>query len=134
VVNAAGTRLSGREIGLDAHMQLRGRTARAHLVDVHRAAVVAELAGVTHLHHAGEHRVGGRKIRHADRDRPETPDLVLRRDGAALPRVRVARAAIVHEGEALAFRVLEIEQKPPAALADFPLRDARSGEPLRPPA
>jgi hypothetical protein len=49
-----------------------------------------------------------------------SPDLVLRRDGAALPGVRVARAAVVHEGEALAFRVLEVEQSLPPRSRTLP--------------
>ena len=58
----------------------------------------------------------------------------LRRNRAAVPRGRrIAGAAIVHEGEPLAFRILESERQAAVALDDLAVRDLGFVEALHPP-
>ena len=76
---------------------------------------------------------GGLQPRHAHGDRAEAADLVLRWHGAAVPRVSLARAAVIHEAEALAFGILEIEPEASVALVDALMGDALRVEALLPP-
>ena len=65
----------------------------------------------------GQHRVGRREIRHAQRDRAEAADLMLGRHRASGP---TAVASPIPPSstrrEALAFRVFEVERQPAVAL------------------
>src|SRR5690554_1509522 len=58
---------------------------------------------------------------------------MVRRHGAVLPRMSLARAAVVDEVEALPLRILEGERRAPRPLADLADRAAGVGEMLAPP-
>ena len=78
-------------------------------VDVNKSVVIVSpprsLAD-RHVHGLLQHRVCGLEARHAQHDRPEPADLEGGRDGAALPRVRLARAAVVDQRQALHFQMV----------------------------
>ena len=92
-------------------MQLRRRSAGTHGKDVHLARAVRGrvCALLPEVHDAAEQLTGSLERGHADRDRPQTADLMLGRDRASFPGMAFARATIIEEAEALAFGILEQE-------------------------
>lgn len=58
---------------------------------------------------------------------------MLGRHGATRPRRGDAGAAVVNEREALALGVIEVEDEPPVALSDVPMRHALRRQALDPP-
>ena len=88
-----------RRSRLHRHMQFGRRAPVAHLVNMHRLdrprAVFAHRA---HAHRRPRRRASvGSSVGHAHGDRPQAADLVLGRHGAAVPRMGLARAAIIHQ-------------------------------------
>src|SRR5262249_6028673 len=96
------------------------------------AAVETVLASLLHAHDDGEHRLGTLKIGHAQKDRAEAADLMRRGHRALFPGMRLARAAIVDEGQTLAFRILEMDREPTVTDLGAGMPDAMLAEPLRP--
>ena len=121
-MHAAGAGMRRREIGPHRDVQLGGRAALAHLIDVHAVAVrfrMRIVAHLLHVHDLREHQIGRPQLRHRHGDRPEPADLMLGRHRALVPRMRLALAAVIDQRQALAFRVLEIERRPAVALGDI---------------
>src|SRR5690606_17362477 len=102
--------------------------------DMQRGAAIDGVNALgPHAEHLGEDELRRGEIGHRERDRPEAADLVVRRHGAVLPRMGLARAAVVDEVEALPLRILEGERRAPRPLADLADRAAGVGEMLAPP-
>ncbi len=66
-------------------------------------------------------------------DRAEAAHLIGRPARAALPGVRLAHAAVVHQRQALALGVLEVERQAAVALGDLLGHHAVLAQILRPP-
>ena len=135
-MHAARALLRRAQIRLHRDVQLRARAAFAHLVDVHGVLRVVGMrigAHLAHAHQRGQHGVGRLEVRHAQRDRSEPAHLMRRRHRALLPGISFARAAVVDQAEALAFRILEIERQAAVALGDLAGLHAGCVEVLLPP-
>src|SRR5690606_5385395 len=125
MVDAAGPLHRRPEAGLDEDVNFSGRTALAHGEDMQRGAAIDGVNALgPHAEHLGEDELRRGEIGHRERDRPEAADLVVRRHGAVLPRMGLARAAVVDEVEALPLRILEGERRAPRPLADLADRAA----------
>ena len=98
-MHAAGALRGRAQGGLDRDMKLGRGAALAHLVDMDAAR--------RHAHHtrapgawpsaSRQHDVGAGEVGHADGDRTEAADLMLRRHGALVPGMGLALPAIVDE-------------------------------------
>ena len=112
-MHAAGTLPRDRQSRLHRDMQLRRRSAVAHREDMHLALAIGRRvrALLAHVDDLGQQLACRREIAHADGDRPEPADLMCDRNGATLPRMRLANAAIIDETEALSFGILEFQRR-----------------------
>ena len=128
-MDRAGALAGGAQAGVHRDVQLGRRAALAHLEDMSSAVP----ANGAHLHHLRQHRLGRDERRHRQLDRPEAADLALGRDGALVPGMGLARAAVVGQAQALAFRVLEVERRAPGGPGDLAGAQARGQEPVAPP-
>src|SRR4051812_37598268 len=123
-MHGARALLRDRQARLHRDVKLRRRTALAHLVDVDRVLRLRMLvvANLLHTHHRLKDHIGRAKLRHAEGDRAEPADLMLRWHRALVPRARVAVSA-VNQREALALRVLELERRTAIKGRDLAMTD-----------
>ncbi|MCC2653219.1 MAG: hypothetical protein K0Q60_3385 [Microvirga sp.] len=89
--------------------------------------------GRPHIHGLGQDAGRALQLRHADPDRPQAPNLVLGRHGAALPRMGLALPVIIDEAQALAFEILEVEGKAAVTLDDPVAAHMKAIEAILPP-
>src|SRR5450756_1622231 len=114
-------------------MQLGGRAALAHLIDMYAVVIRFRVRIVAHLprvHDVREHQIGGAQLRHGHGDRSQPADLLLGRHRPFRVRVRRTFAAVIDQRQALAFRVLEVERQAAVALGDVADGDAGGFEPV----
>jgi len=93
-------------------VELGAGAAVGHLVDVHLdpgGGGGGVLAGLSHVHDLAEDEVGLAEVGDAEGDGAQAVDLVGGGDGALIPRMGDGGGVVGHEGEALAFGVLEVE-------------------------
>lgn len=141
MVHTAGARPGRGQIGPHGHMQLGGgarvgRAGAGHAEHMHgrvRFLRMREMAQFAHAQHPRQEKGGGFQPGHGHRHRPQAPDLVLGRDGAARPGEDGRGRFGGNEGQPLALEILEQEHGAAIARGRRLMAHAQGGETLLPP-
>ena len=135
MMNGTGALAGGRQAGLNGHMQFGSRSTLTHGKHMHLALAVRRriLALSGHVHHLLENQLRIGDIRNAHGDGAKPLDLVFCGNGAAVPRMRRRKAAIVDQPEPLALAIFKIKRQAAVDLADIFGRDAQFAEAGLPP-
>jgi hypothetical protein len=118
----------------DGHMQLRGRPACAHLINVHSGSVLRQiLPRGPHLKDISQDTVSAFELGDADRNRSEAANLMFGGHGTSIPRICFAISSIIDQAESLTLGILEIQRKAAVAFNNVVVRNIATLEALPPP-
>jgi hypothetical protein len=136
VVDATRAGSGGCQPRLNRDMQLGRCAALAHLIYMHRVLRVLRVRVFAHWAHVErllKQAISRLEIWHAQDNRAEAAHLMGGRNRAALPRVRLAHAAVIDQRKPLPLGIFDIQRQAAIALGDLAGGDAQLAQMLRPP-